>query len=110
MDYSKFFDQKIDRHHTNSVKWDMHEASHKPKEAYPLWVADMDFKVMPEIVEALNQEVNQSLYGYKFPDEKYFSNIISWLKRRHSYDVKKEWITTTPGVVSAINADRKSVV
>lgn len=104
MNYTNFFDQVIDRTNTHSVKWDMHELSHKPVDAYPLWVADMDFKVMPEIVEALNQEVNQALYGYTFISDDYYQSIIDWLERRHHYVIKKEWITTTPGVVSAINA------
>ena len=104
MNYSNFFDQKIDRHHTNSVKWDSSEASKKPIDAYPLWVADMDFKVMPEIVEALQKEVSNALYGYTFESEEYYQSIISWLERRHNFHIKKEWITSTPGVVSGINA------
>ncbi len=104
MDYSNFFDQLNDRHNTNSMKWDAHEMLKKPKDTYPLWVADMDFKVMPEIVEALKTEVNTAIYGYTFESDDYTNAVINWLDRRHNYHVKKEWITSTPGVVSGVNA------
>lgn len=104
MDYSNFFDQVIDRHNSNSMKWDAHEMMKKPVDTYPLWVADMDFKVMPEIVEALEKEVQTALYGYTFESDDYTKSIINWLDRRHQYKIKKEWITSTPGVVSGVNA------
>ncbi len=104
IDYPDFFDQINDRHNTNSMKWDAHDMLKKPSDSYPLWVADMDFKVMPEIVEALHKEVDLSLYGYTFESEEYTNSIINWLDRRHNYHTQKEWITSTPGVVSGLNA------
>lgn len=104
MDYSTFFDQKNDRHHTRSIKWDMHKELGKPEDAYPLWVADMDFKTMPEITEALKKVVESGIYGYTFSGESYYNALADWLKRRHHYVVERKWIYNTPGVVSAVNA------
>ena len=99
-----FFDQVYNRKHTQSVKWDTHASQGIPEDAYPLWVADMDFKTLPKIVEELQKYVDSGIYGYSFETPSYFKAIVDWLKRRHQYDIEASWILTTPGVVSAINA------
>lgn len=98
------FESKINRKHTNSVKWDGHDKFKVHPDAIPLWVADMDFKTLPEITQALNKQVEFGVYGYAFEPDSYFDSVIAWMKRRHHWDIKKEWILTTPGVVSGLNA------
>lgn len=99
-----FFDEVQDRKHTDSMKWDTHASQGIPLDAYPLWVADMDFKTLPQIANVLKAYVESGIYGYSFESPRYFQSIIDWLKRRHHYEIEKTWILTTPGVVSAINA------
>ena len=99
-----FFDQVHDRKNTASMKWDTHRSQGIPQDAYPLWVADMDFQTLPKITETLKAYVESGIYGYSFESPSYFQSIIDWLKRRHQYEVDRSWILTTPGVVSAINA------
>ncbi len=98
------FEDKINRKNTNSIKWDGHEKFKVHPDAIPLWVADMDFKTLPEITRALNKQVDFGVYGYAFEPESYFESIIGWMKRRHHWDIQKDWILTTPGVVSGVNA------
>lgn len=98
------FEDKINRKNTNSIKWDGHEKFKVHPDAIPLWVADMDFKTLPEITRALNKQVDFGVYGYAFEPESYFESIIGWMKRRHHWDIQKDWILTTPGVVSGLNA------
>jgi len=98
------FDTKINRKNTNSVKWDGHEKFNINKDAIPLWVADMDFMTLPSITKELTEKVEFGIYGYALDPDSYYESVIGWMKRRHHWDVKKEWIYTTPGVVSGLNA------
>lgn len=98
------FEDKINRKNTNSIKWDGHEKFNIHPDSIPLWVADMDFKTLPEITQALNKQVEFGVYGYAFEPDSYFDSVISWMKRRHHWNIQKEWILTTPGVVSGVNA------
>jgi cysteine-S-conjugate beta-lyase len=99
-----FFDEIHNRKNTMSMKWDTHRSQGIPEDAYPLWVADMDFQTLPKITETLRTYIESGIYGYSFESPSYFQSIIDWLKRRHQYEVDRAWILTTPGVVSAINA------
>lgn len=98
------FDQINQRRNTRSIKWDTHGINHISLEAIPMWVADMDFKTLPAITEALHKEVDLGIYGYSYESDEYFNAVTGWMKRRHQWDIQKEWLYTTPGVVSALNA------
>ena len=102
------FDKVIDRRGTSCSKWDADPNKTIPGVEYPVdrdilpvWVADMDFEVAPEITEALAERVRHGIFGYtKVPDACYDA-IIPWQERRHGWRIKREWITFTPGAVSA---------
>lgn len=101
---SQLFDSVIPRRHTGSYKWDS-----IPEDALPLWVADMDFKVAPAIKEALKQRVDHGIFGYTQIDDSYYEAIISWFHRRHHWDIQREWILYTGGVVPAISCSIKAM-
>lgn len=63
----------------------------------------MDFEVAKEITEAIIERLNNPIYGYTFIPDSYYETIIYWFKNRYKYEIKKEWIIYTPGVVSAIS-------
>ena len=95
------FDEIIPRRHTNSVKWD--EAAQD--DIIPLWVADMDFRVLPQITEALRQRVDHGVFGYTHVPDSYYESVIRWFKDRHGLQgVKQSDIIYTSGVVPAISA------
>ena len=95
------FDEIIPRRHTNSVKWD--EATQD--DIIPLWVADMDFRVLPQITEALRQRVDHGVFGYTHVPDSYYESVIRWFKDRHGLQgVKPSDIIYTSGVVPAISA------
>jgi len=98
------FDIIHQRKNTQSIKWDGHKLFNIPEDAIPLWVADMDFKTHQPIIDAIVKKANEGIFGYTFESESYFDAIIQWMERRHQFSVLKEWIVTTPGVVSALNA------
>lgn len=98
------FNKINNRKNTNSIKWDGHEKMNVPQDCLPMWVADMDFQTVPQVIEALTSLAQRGIYGYEFESDEYFQSVIGWMQRRHQWNIKKEWISTTPGVVSAIHA------
>ena len=96
------FDEIIPREGTNCMKYDARERFFQTNDVLPLWVADTDFKTPPFIVNAIRERVGHEIYGYTFRPDSYFEAIIGWMKRRHNWDVKKEWISFSPGVVAGL--------
>lgn len=92
------FDTPVDRHGTSSVKWDSHP------ETLPLWVADMDFKTAPVIIEAIERRAAHGIYGYSEPGNDYFEAIDKWFTRRHGWSIPRDHILYTTGVVPATSA------
>lgn len=94
------FDEIISRHDTNSYKWD----SMTDANVLPLWVADMDFRTAPAIVNALQRRVAHGIFGYTHVTDAYYEAVIRWFERRHGWRIKKEWMIYTSGVVPALSA------
>ena len=93
----------VDRKNTNCNKWDGQTGMFGEEGLLPLWVADMDFQVPSCVTDALSAYVSQGVFGYyKIPDS-YYQTFINWEKQYHSYEVRREWIRFSPGVVSAFN-------
>ncbi len=96
------FDEVIDRSGTNAFKIDAMKARIGKEGLLPLWVADMDFKAAPEIIEALQNRVQHGVFGYTLPTESYYQSIIDWVKKLYDWDVSKEEISYLPGIVKGI--------
>lgn len=99
------FDEVIDRSGTNSAKWEPSVLEEKfgASDLLPFWVADMDFKTVPAVVDAVVKRAEHGIYGYSTRPDSYYESIINWTKRRFGWDIKKEWIQYTPGIVPAVN-------
>lgn len=96
------FDKITDRRNTYSLKYDFAAERGMPDGLLPLWVADMDFETSSYIQEALQQRVTHNIYGYSEAKKQYFEAVQGWMKRRHDWDVKEEWLVKTPGIVFAL--------
>jgi cystathionine beta-lyase len=96
------FDEIVPREGTNCLKYDAREMFFKSKEVLPLWVADMDFRTPDFIVEAIKKRVEHEIFGYTFRSDSYYESIIGWMKRRHDWEIKREWISFSPGVVAGL--------
>lgn len=95
------FDEIIPRRGTNSVKWD--ETSEEG--IIPLWVADMDFRTYPGIIDALKRRVEHGIFGYTHVPDSYYHKIIDWFSQRHGWQgIHQDDIIYTSGVVPAISA------
>ena len=93
------FGKKTERLNTDCVKWDIFEEG-----VLPMWVADMDFEVAPSIKEALSKRVETGIFGYQIVPDEFYSSYISWWKRRHGFEMEKDWIIYSQGVVASISA------
>ena len=96
------FDMVIDRENTDCLKYDFAVRRGKPENILPLWVADMDFKTSEKILEAIHQRVEHGIFGYTESGEQYFEAVADWMDRRHGWEVKRNWLVKTPGVVFAL--------
>lgn len=96
------FDEFITREKTHSVKYDLRNKIFGTEDVIPLWVADMDFRTPDFIVEAIRRRAAHELYGYTFIPESFYESLQSWMKRRHNWDVRREWILYCPGVVPSL--------
>ena len=98
------FDQLVHRDHSNSLKYDARQAMFGKADVIPLWVADMDFASPPAVTDALLQRAKHPIYGYSSFPESTYQALIDWLKRRHGWQVEREWLLLCPGVVPSLNA------
>jgi len=99
------FDEIIPRRNSNSYKWD--SAAHD--DVLPLWVADMDFRTAPPVIEALEKRVQHGIFGYTKVPRTYYDAVTSWFERRHGFAFQKEWTLCTTGVVPALSAIIKAL-
>lgn len=96
------FDLIIDRHGSGSVKYDDLRMNFGTDDLIPMWIADMDFAVCPEITDALRRRISHPIFGYAAPAESYWTSITDWLDHRHGFKVGRHEITYIPGVVKGI--------
>ncbi|OCL90073.1 MalY/PatB family protein [Aliarcobacter thereius] len=92
------FDKICERKNTDSSKWDTTKDG-----VIPMWVADMDFEVAPKIVESIIKKANHKIFGYTIISDKYYEAEISWSKKRFNFDLQKEWIEATTGVIPSLS-------
>jgi len=108
------FDELICRRGTNCVKWDEELTTHQPpltthETVIPLWVADMDFRVAPAIQQAVERRAAHGVFGYTHVPEAYYDAIISWFHRRHHWEISRQDILYTTGVVPAVSCVIKAI-
>ena len=99
------FDEIIPRRGTGSVKWD-----YCAPDALPMWVADMDFKTAPEVLEALQKRLDHGVFGYQLVPEEYFQAMEGWFSRRHGWSgITRQNTIPTTGVIAAYSAAIKAM-
>ncbi|HJE39209.1 MAG: cystathionine beta-lyase [Candidatus Amulumruptor caecigallinarius] len=99
------FDTIIPRRGTNSYKWDTPEE----EGVLPMWVADMDFRTAPAIVDALSRRVEHGIFGYTKVPDAYYDAVVRWFGSRHHWQIDPRWMIYTSGVVPALSAIIKAL-
>lgn len=97
------FDFLPQRDEFNSSKWAQRNAEEAAAGVIPMTTADMDFLCPPCVVEAVKNAAAHGVYGYTGTDKAYFDSLAGWMKRRHGWEIKQEWVTIMPGVVVAMS-------
>nr|WP_074349540.1 MalY/PatB family protein [Proteiniborus sp. DW1] len=105
------FETLVDRTDTGSAKWELIKEwnPNASKGVVPFSVADMELKNPPEIVKGLQEYLDSAILGYTIPTESYYNAVCGWMKKRHNWDIRPEWIVNTPGVVTAFFAGIKTL-
>lgn len=96
------FDTIINRRNSYSVKYDFAKEHHMPENVVPMWVADMDFRMSSYIQDALYRQAQHGILGYSEADDSYYDAVCSWMYQHHQWNVKREWLVKTPGIVFAL--------
>lgn len=98
------FETLIPRKNMGSRKWNV-MAQRNPNAAedvIPLSVADMEFRNPPELAQGLKDYIDRSILGYTLPNDAFYQSVARWMKNRHQWDIKPEWLVQAPGVVNAL--------
>ena len=105
------FDTIVDRRNSRCLKYDFAAKRGYPEDVLPLWVADMDFKTSSFVEDALEKVCRHNIYGYSNiqPGDGYFEAVSGWMRRRHNWEVLRDWHLVTPGVVFAISLAIKAL-
>jgi cystathionine beta-lyase len=98
------FDTIIDHHGWASEKWSEIRQVMGPDsdDVIALSVADMEFKTAPEIIEALHHAADTGIFGYEYCTDDYYAALQSWMLRHHRWNIKREWVSVTDGVMTGV--------
>jgi cystathionine beta-lyase len=97
------FDEIVDRKNTDSIKWSSVSRLWENNDGLPLSTADMDFKSPLEIIQAIKERADHGVFGYAAIPDSYYEAVVNWVKSRHNWEINREWITCTSGVIPALN-------
>ncbi|HIC0376882.1 TPA: aminotransferase class I/II-fold pyridoxal phosphate-dependent enzyme, partial [Streptococcus agalactiae] len=89
-----------ERFSSNAIKW---KAVQKDQEILPLWIADMDFPIFPEMSEAIEDFSHQMVFGYDSPKDSLYQAISNWEVQEHGYQFDKKSLLLIDGVIPAIS-------
>ena len=99
------FDTPVERRGTASEKWDRYAG----RDILPLWVADMDFRSPPAVIEALHQRIDHGVFGYSGPPAELVSVVLEMLQREFGWQVQEEWLVWLPGLVCGLSVTCRAV-
>ncbi len=93
------FDTPVDRRETSSTKWNRYRG----RDIIPMWVADMDFRCAPAIVQALRARIDAGIFGYTEPPAELAATLTKALQRDHGWHIEPDWIIWLPSLVVGLN-------
>ena len=99
------FDTPVNRSNTGSEKWN----KYKGRDIIPLWVADMDFRSPPALIEALHERVEHGVFGYTYPEQGLIDIVLAALVRDYDWKIDPEWLVWLPGLVCGLNVLSRAI-
>lgn len=97
------FDEIVPREGSNCLKYDKRNDFFGSEEVLPMWIADMDFRTPDFILDALRQRIDHPVMGYFFHPDEYYHSIVSWMQKRHQWNISSKWICFSPGIVTGLS-------
>lgn len=101
------FNNIVNRRKSRSIKWDMMEEIYGIEDAsdiLPMWIADMDFAAPQVVIDAMQERLDHGVFGYSYICDACKDAVRNWLKERHAWQTKNEWMLFHHGVVPAISS------
>ncbi len=98
-----FFDEKVDRKGKHAAKWEEIGKNFMSNDLWPMWIADMDLKTAPEIIDAMKEKLKQGIFGYVYRPDSYYKAAADWSKRRFGYEIDPSTLINSPGVVPSLS-------
>lgn len=97
------FDEVVEREGTHCIKWDYLKEIFGTDDVLPMWVADMDFLSPSPVIDAVKRRADHGVFGYTGAPESLYESFIDWMGNRHGWEIKRDWVLLSPGIVPAIN-------
>lgn len=98
------FDEFVPRRGTNCAKWDS-----TAEGVLPMWIADMDFRTAPAVIEALRRRTEHGIFGYTHIPQAYYDALCGWFSRRYGWTIDPQTVLYTSGVVPAVSVTLKAM-
>lgn len=96
------FNTRFNRKNTDSVKWDNLQPMFQTDDVLPMWIADMDFKSLPQVNNALIDAAKHGIFGYSIMSDPLKDSIIQWVHKRHDWQIDSNWLSFSPSVVTSL--------
>ena len=91
------FDEVIDRRKTDSIKWKVEENE------LPMWVADMDFKTAPCIINDIKKRADEGIFGYSDIEDEWYEAYINWYKSKYNFSIEREDLLFSTGIIPSLS-------
>ena len=98
------FDEIVPRRGTNCAKWDS-----TAEGVLPMWIADMDFRTAPAVIDALRRRTEHGIFGYTHIPQAYYDALCGWFSRRYGWTIDPQTVLYTSGVVPAVSVTLKAM-
>lgn len=92
------FKTEVNRFGTRALKWLIDE------DELPIWVADMDFRTAPAIIEALQKRVEHGIFGYTRVDDTWRDAYRTWWSTRYGWEIPRENLLFATGIMPALHS------
>lgn len=99
------FDTPVDRRGTGAIKWDKYAG----RDVVPMWVADMDFRSPPAVVQALQERAAHGVFGYTDPPPGLDQSVVAHLQSAYGWHIDPTWLMWLPGLVTGLNLVCKAI-
>ncbi|HIX62497.1 MAG TPA: PatB family C-S lyase [Candidatus Halomonas stercoripullorum] len=97
------FATSVERRHPEGGEWSTQKWQRYDASILPLWVADMDFRSPPPVIEALQARVDHGVFGYGAVSAQLRTTLCEWSAREYHWPIEPDWQLWLPGVVPALH-------